>query len=208
MLTIANLTFSYDAAVSFTYDMAVAAGSITALQGPSGVGKTTLLELIAGFQTPTSGTLEWRGQDIAHLPPWERPITTVFQSDNLFEHLDCRDNVLIGMGAENRPSRATMDRVDACFDRLGIAGLQDRLPGEISGGQQQRVALVRALMRAKPILLLDESFSALDWDLRKGCFDALQDIVTAENSAALLVSHDERDAAYLNCDVVKLGATL
>ena len=206
MLAIEQLRFSYSPDVSFTYDMTVPVGAITALQGPSGVGKTTLLELIAGFQTPASGRILWHGTDISHLPPWERPITTVFQADNLFEHLDCRHNVLIGMGAEKHPSHATIDAVDHCFERLGIAGLQQRLPNEISGGQQQRVALVRALMRAKPILLLDESFSALDWDLRRGCFDALRDIVTSEQIAALLVSHDERDASYLDCAVARLGA--
>lgn len=205
MLTIEQLRFSYSADVSFTYDLDVAIGSITALQGPSGVGKTTLLELIAGFQMPASGTIAWRGADISHLPPWERPITTVFQADNLFGHLDCMANVLIGMGMEKRPSKATLAAVDHCFERLGIAGLQRRMPHQISGGQQQRVALVRALMRARPILLLDESFSALDWDLRTGCFDALQDIVASEQIAALLVSHDERDAAYLGCAVAKLG---
>ena len=89
---------------------------------------------------------------------------------------------------------------------LGIGGLQSRLPDEISGGQQQRVALARAMLRNRPILLLDESFSALDWSTREGCFDALRDLATTRQMAVLIVSHDERDAAYLGCDVMRLEA--
>ncbi|MDA7599621.1 ATP-binding cassette domain-containing protein [Alphaproteobacteria bacterium] len=210
MLRIEQLKFSYDQETQFCYDLSVGEGAITAIQGPSGVGKTTLLELVAGFATPASGSVKWRDQEISHLSPWERPITTVFQADNLFAHMNCQANVLIGVGAEKNPKPELIDAVDACFQRLGIAGLQSRLPAEISGGQQQRVALARALIRAqmlaKPVLLLDESFSALDWDLRAGCFDALKDLAESENVAALLVSHDERDAAYLGCDVVRLAS--
>ena len=95
-------------------------------------------------------------------------------------------------------------QIDEAFIRLGIDDLQARLPSAISGGQQQRVALARALLRNQPILLLDESFSALDWDTRTGCFDALMSLCEDRGMAVILVSHDDRDANYLGCDVLSL----
>jgi thiamine transport system ATP-binding protein len=206
MLRIEGLRFSWGEDFHFTYDLSVASGEILAVQGPSGVGKTTLLELIAGFQTPTAGNLTWDDKDLVPLPPWQRPVTTVFQADNLFSHLSCLDNVLIGLGPEERPTPALHTYIDEYFTQLGLEGLQSRMPSQISGGQQQRVALVRALIRARPILLLDESFSALDWDMRKECFDAMKTVVASHEMAALLVSHDTRDAEYLGCRELRLAA--
>jgi thiamine transport system ATP-binding protein len=206
MLRIEGLRFSWGEDFHFTYDLSVASGEILAVQGPSGVGKTTLLELIAGFQTPAAGNLTWDDKDLVPLPPWQRPVTTVFQADNLFSHLSCLDNVLIGLGPEERPTPALHTYIDEYFTQLGLEGLQSRMPSQISGGQQQRVALVRALIRARPILLLDESFSALDWDMRKECFDALKTVVASHEMAALLVSHDTRDAEYLGCQELRLAA--
>ena len=206
MLRIEGLRFSWGEDFHFTYDLSVASGEILAVQGPSGVGKTTLLELIAGFQTPTAGNLTWDDKDLVPLPPWQRPVTTVFQAGNLFSHLSCLDNVLIGLGPEERPTPALHTYIDEYFTQLGLEGLQSRMPSQISGGQQQRVALVRALIRARPILLLDESFSALDWDMRKECFDALKTVVASHEMAALLVSHDTRDAEYLGCRELRLAA--
>lgn len=201
MLEISNVQFQRPG-LTFSYDLSVKAGDILAVQGPSGVGKTTLLDLIAGFEAPHSGSIAWQGQDFLAAPPWDRPVTTVFQSDNLFEHLSCAANVAIGLDASKRHDSAAIDNA---FQRLGIGGLQNRLPGTISGGQQQRVALARALLRGKPVLLLDESFSALDWTTRQGCFDSLREIAMADQMAVLFVSHDSRDAAYLGCKTLLLG---
>ena len=200
MLEVDRLSFERPGGLAFHYDFTLAAGEILAVQGPSGVGKTTLLDLIAGFESHLTGRLAWDGIEFSTLPPWERPVTTVFQSDNLFAHLSCRENVTIALDG----ATIAATEVDGAFARLDIDGLQARLPEEISGGQQQRVALVRALLRDRPILLLDESFSALDWPTRRGCFDALQEIATTRRMAVIIVSHDERDAAYLECDVLKL----
>ncbi len=198
MLQVENLEFSWEPGAVLSYDLSVSNGEILAVRGSSGVGKTTLLELIAGFQQPDRGRILWKDKDLTELPPWERPVTSVFQSDNLFGHLSCFDNVVIGLGGR-RADDALRQQINECFDLLGLQGLQQRLPSEISGGQQQRVALARALIRAKPILLLDESFSALDWTIRQGCFDALRAVVDAHDMATLLVSHDDRDAEYLEC---------
>ncbi len=204
MLKIEEIRFNWGEDLHFTYGLSIARGEILALQGRSGVGKTTLLELIAGFQAPTAGNLTWDGVDLLALPPWQRPVTTVFQADNLFAHLTCFNNVLIGLGPEEKPTPDLLERIHDYFVQLGLTGLQHRMPSQISGGQQQRVALVRALIRARPILLLDESFSALDWDMRQECFDALKTVVKSHDMAALLVSHDTRDAAYLGCRELRL----
>lgn len=205
MLQIKNVQFAWPGGDRLTYDLTIEAGAIIALHGASGVGKSTLLELIAGFETPDRGEILWQDRRLNDLSPWDRPVTTVFQSDNLFAHLTCIENILIAIGADKNTAPDTLSAIHASFDQLGLTGLQDRLPGHISGGQQQRVALVRAMMRQKPILLLDESFSALDWDLRTECFDALQTVVQTHNMAAILVSHDLRDADYLGCATHRLS---
>jgi len=202
MLEVDKMIFERPEGLKFFYDFTLMAGDILAVQGPSGIGKTTLLDLIAGFETPTSGRLAWNSAEFSLRPPWERPVTTVFQSDNLFAHLSCKENVTVALDGND----ITPGQVDEAFARLDIDGLQHRLPGDISGGQQQRVALVRALLRDRPVLLLDESFSALDWTTRQGCFDALQEIAMMRQMAVILVSHDERDAAYLGCNVLNLAS--
>ena len=204
MLQIDGLCFNWTEDLHFTYGLCVARGEILAIQGQSGVGKTTLLELIAGFQVPTAGKLAWDGLDLLALPPWQRPVTTVFQADNLFAHLTCLNNVLVGLGTKEKLRPNLLNQIQDYFEQLGLTGLQHRMPSQISGGQQQRVAFVRALMRARPILLLDESFSALDLEMRQECFDVLKTVVKSQNMAVLLVSHDRRDAEYLECRELRL----
>jgi thiamine transport system ATP-binding protein len=204
MLDVQNLAFSRSGDLHFHYEFQVQPAEILAIQGPSGVGKTTLLDLIAGFETQDGGSISWQGKAFHNEMPWDRPVTTVFQSDNLFDHLTCERNVSIGITGTS----VSQQRLDSAFVELGIDGLQTRLPNQISGGQQQRVALARALLRDQPMLLLDESFSALDWDMRTGCFDALKDLCNTRGMSILLVSHDDRDAAYLGCKIMRLSATV
>lgn len=204
MLDVQNLAFSRSGDLHFYYEFQVQPAEILAIQGPSGVGKTTLLDLIAGFETQHGGSISWQGKAFHNEMPWDRPVTTVFQSDNLFDHLTCEHNVSIGITGTS----VSQQRLDSAFVELGIDGLQTRLPNQISGGQQQRVALARALLRDQPMLLLDESFSALDWDMRTGCFDALKDLCNTRGMSILLVSHDDRDAAYLGCKIMRLSAAV
>ena len=204
MLDVQNLTFSRSGDLHFHYEFQVQPAEILAIQGPSGVGKTTLLDLIAGFETQDGGSISWQGKAFHNEMPWDRPVTTVFQSDNLFDHLTSARNVSIGITGTSLSQQG----LDSAFVELGIDGLQTRLPSQISGGQQQRVALARALLRDQPVLLLDESFSALDWDMRTGCFDALKDLCNTRGMSVLLVSHDDRDAAYLGCKIMRLSAAV
>ena len=204
MLDVQNLAFSRSGDLHFHYEFQVQPAEILAIQGPSGVGKTTLLDLIAGFETQDGGSISWQGKAFHNEMPWDRPVTTVFQSDNLFDHLTSARNVSIGITGTSLSQQG----LDSAFVELGIDGLQTRLPSQISGGQQQRVALARALLRDQPMLLLDESFSALDWNMRTGCFDALKDLCNTRGMSVLLVSHDDRDAAYLGCKIMRLSAAV
>ena len=111
MLQIEGLCFNWSEDLHFTYGLSVARGEILALQGRSGVGKTTLLELIAGFQTPTAGKLTWDDIDLLALQPWQRPVTTVFQADNLFAHLTCLDTVLVGRGPKEKKRPNLLDQI-------------------------------------------------------------------------------------------------
>ena len=150
------------------YSLTVAAGSLCAVVGPSGGGKTTLLHMVAGFETPESGTLSFAGQDLRPLPPARRPVAIVFQDHNLFPHLTAARNVALGVRPSLRLSEAEQGLVDETLSAVGLDGFANRRPGEMSGGQRQRVALARALVSHRPLLLLDEPFSSLDPGLRRG----------------------------------------
>lgn len=180
------------------YSLTVPAGSMCAVVGPSGGGKTTLLHMIAGFETPVSGSLRFDGQDLAPLRPAERPIAMLFQDHNLFPHLTARENVGLGVRPSLRLSRAERDRVAAALAAVDLGDLADRRPGEMSGGQRQRVALARALVTEKPLLLLDEPFAALDPGLRRSMIK-LVDRIRRERAMTVVITihtpEDVRDIA-------------
>ena len=198
MLRIDGLRFSWGENFHFTYNLSVASGEILAVQGPSGVGKTTLLELIAGFQTPTAGNLTWDDKDLVPLPPWQRPVTTVFQADNLFSHLSCLDNVLIGLGPEERPTPALHTYIDEYFTQLGLEGLQSRMPSQISGGQQQRVAIARALMHQPKLVLADEPTGNLDEATSNTVIELLMSAALNAGATLVVVTHSASIASHLS----------
>ncbi len=210
MLEVRDLAFSYAGTppAEFSFNLIVAHGEIVVVSGRSGAGKTTLLNLIAGFLTPDRGRVICQGQDLAGMAPADRPLSMIFQDDNLFEHLTCRLNVALGLRPSLSLSKAEWQAVDAAMDELGILAVQRRLPRAISGGQQQRVALARALIRAewqnRKLLLFDEPFSALDPDTRVDCIDRVKHLVANNNMAALMVSHNQDDAIGLNATEIKL----
>ena len=210
MLEVKDLAFSYAGTppAEFSFNLIVARGEIVVVSGRSGAGKTTLLNLIAGFLTPDRGRVICQGQDLTGMAPADRPLSMIFQDDNLFEHLTCRLNVALGLRPSLSLCKAEWQAVDAAIDELGILAVQQRLPRAISGGQQQRVALARALIRAewqnRKLLLFDEPFSALDPDTRVDCIDRVKHLVANNNMAALMVSHNQDDAIGLNATEIKL----
>lgn len=175
-------------------DLTVKAGGITAVMGPSGAGKSTLLSAIAGFLAPASGRILWQGQDITGLDPAARPVTMLFQDQNLFPHLTVAQNVGLGLSPALRLTAADRARVEEALGHTGLQGLGARKPAQLSGGQQSRVALARALLRARPLLLLDEPFAALGPALKAEMLDLVAEIAGETGATVLMVSHDPEDA--------------
>ena len=184
-----------DMDLSFSLD--VSAGECVAVIGPSGAGKSTLLALIAGFETPTSGRVSIEGRDVTALEPALRPVSIVFQEHNLFPHLDVAANVGLGLHPALRLNREDHAEIVGALERVGLAGLNHRRPGQLSGGQRQRVALARALVRRRPVLLLDEPFAALGPALRHEMLDLLGRLRTDRGLAVLMVSHHPADAHHI-----------
>ena len=179
---------------AFCFDFTLARGELLVLVGPSGAGKSTLLDLLGGFIHPDSGALRWQGQDLLVLPPADRPFTTLFQSNNLFDHLTVRQNIGLGVRANLRLNPEQWQSVHHAAARLGLETLLDKLPPQLSGGQQQRVALARCLVRQRPFLLLDEPFSALDPALRHEMLREVQRVAHEQQIGVLLISHHPEEA--------------
>ena len=188
-----NVAFSYgETAMSF--DLDVEASEIVAIMGPSGSGKSTLLNLVAGFEAPSSGRILIGGEDAAGLPPAQRPVSMVFQENNLFSHLDVARNVGLGRSPSLRLTGADRADIAAALARTGLAGKERRRPAELSGGERQRVALSRVLVRDRPVLLLDEPFASLGPALRREMLDLLRDLHAERRMTILMVTHHPDDA--------------
>jgi thiamine transport system ATP-binding protein len=177
-----------------TANWSAAPGQIVALIGPSGAGKSTLLMTIAGFLGPSAGVVRWQGQDITGLPPAQRPVSILFQDQNLFPHLTISQNLGLALSPKLRLDNAQTAHVDTALDRLGLTGLGARRPADLSGGQQGRAALGRVLLQNKPILLLDEPFAALGPALKSDLLELVRDLVADTRALVLLVTHDPKDA--------------
>ncbi|MBR9869530.1 MAG: ATP-binding cassette domain-containing protein [Gammaproteobacteria bacterium] len=197
MLDVEHLRFRYPGqAEGWEYHFSLAPGQCVAIHGASGSGKTTLLNLIAGFLEPESGQILWKGEPIQNLKPWNRPVTSVFQEHNLFEHLDVATNIGLGLHPGLKLTPEQKKCIDKGLERTGLAGFGSRMPGDLSGGQRQRVALVRAILRRQPLLLLDEPLTGLDNDAKT----ALRAMLLEEKSrgvALILASHDKDDRKLL-----------
>jgi len=169
-------------------------GEIFALLGSSGCGKTTLLRMLAGFETPTSGQILLDGLDLAGLPPYLRPINMMFQSYALFPHLTVWENVAFGLKREGMPKDATAQRVEAMLKLVQLQKYAKRKPHQLSGGQQQRVALARSLAKRPQLMLLDEPLGALDKKLREETQVELVNIIHEVGVTCVMVTHDQEEA--------------
>jgi len=168
------------------------------LLGPSGCGKTTLLRAFAGFEHPSQGSILLYGEDIAHLPPYQRPINTVFQNYALFPHMTVAGNIAFGLEMQGKPKAEIEETVDRMLDLVQMQPMRDRLTSQISGGQQQRVALARALAPSPKVLLLDEPLSALDYKLRKEMQIELKRLQSETGITFIFVTHDQEEALTMS----------
>lgn len=178
-------------------DFDIKAESFCAVLGPSGAGKSTLLSVLAGFEALERGRIILDGVDVTGLPPDARPVSMVFQDNNVFPHLSVAQNVALGVSPSLRLSTAQGKSVAEALDHVQLTALAAKRPGEISGGERQRVALARVLVRAKKILLLDEAFAALDPGLRQNMMLRVVEIARLRKLTVLMVTHqpDEVRAA-------------
>ncbi|MFH9423521.1 ABC transporter ATP-binding protein [Streptomyces sp. NPDC017529] len=173
-------------------DLTVPAGSFFALLGASGCGKTTTLRMIAGLEEPSAGTVELAGRDVTALPPYKRPVNTVFQNYALFPHLDIYENVAFGL--RRRGIKSVRKQVEEMLDLVELGPMARRKPQQLSGGQQQRVAVARALINHPQVLLLDEPLGALDLKLRRQMQLELKRIQTEVGITFVHVTHDQEEA--------------
>ena len=196
MLKLTDVTWLYQH-LPMRFTLTAQQGEMIAILGPSGAGKSTLLNLIAGFLPPARGAMTINGHDHTHTPPSQRPVSMLFQENNLFTHLTVRQNIGLGMDPGLKLTAAQRERLEDIARQMGLMDFIDRLPGELSGGQRQRVALARCLVREQPILLLDEPFSALDPALRQEMLQLVKDVCQQKQLTMLMVSHSVEDAARI-----------
>ncbi|ODS22681.1 spermidine/putrescine ABC transporter ATP-binding protein [Candidatus Endobugula sertula] len=179
-------------------DLEVLCGEFFTLLGPSGCGKTTLLRLIAGFEYPTEGEIHLFGKNIANLPPFKRPVNTVFQNYALFPHLTVAENVAFGLQGLKKAKSEVAEIVTEMLEMVHLGHLADRHPDKLSGGQRQRIALARALAPRPEVLLLDEPLSALDLKLRQAMREELKRIQEQTGITFIFVTHDQEEALAMS----------
>jgi spermidine/putrescine transport system ATP-binding protein len=189
-----------------TVSVSIRENEFFTLLGPSGCGKTTLLRLIAGFDFPTAGEILLHGQDIAPLPPFKRPVNTVFQSYALFPHMTVAQNIGFGLEMLGKPKAEIEARVAQMLKLVKMEALKARRTSQISGGQQQRVALARALAPQPKVLLLDEPLSALDYKLRKEMQIELKRLQHETGITFIFVTHDQEEALTMSDRIAVMSA--
>ena len=183
----------------------IAKGEIFALLGSSGCGKTTLLRMLAGFETPTSGHIVLNGQDLAGIAPYDRPLNMMFQSYALFPHLSVWDNIAFGLRREKLPRDVVAERVEAMLKLVQLGKFGQRKPHQLSGGQQQRVALARSLAKTPQLLLLDEPLGALDKKLREETQIELVNIIHSVGVTCVMVTHDQEEAMTMTSRIAVMS---
>ena len=187
-------------------DLQIQRGEFFSLLGPSGCGKTTLLRLIAGFEATTEGQILINAQDIASLPPYKRPVNTVFQHYSLFPHMNIFQNIAFGLERKRIPKDQIQRTVADVLDLVQLTGFEKRRPAQLSGGQKQRVALARALVCHPEVLLLDEPLGALDMKLRKEMQVELKNLQEKLKITFIFVTHDQEEALVMSDRIAVMNA--
>ena len=182
-------------------DLDIGQGELFCILGGSGCGKTTLLRMLAGFETPTSGSIEIDGADITKQAPYNRPVNMMFQSYALFPHMTVSKNISYGLRKDGVAKAEIEKRVDEMLDLVQLSDLKKRKPDQLSGGQRQRVALARALIKRPKVLLLDEPLAALDKKLRERTQFELMNIQDELGITFVVVTHDQEEAMILSSRV-------
>nr|WP_281434627.1 putrescine ABC transporter ATP-binding subunit PotG [Erwinia phyllosphaerae] len=195
LLEIRNLTKSFEGQHAVDdVNLTIYKGEIFALLGASGCGKSTLLRMLAGFEAPTSGQIMLDGQDLSHVPPYQRPINMMFQSYALFPHMTVEQNIAFGLKQDRLPKNEIADRVAEMLTLVHMQEYAKRKPHQLSGGQRQRVALARSLAKRPKLLLLDEPMGALDKKLRDRMQLEVVDILERVGATCVMVTHDQEEA--------------
>jgi spermidine/putrescine ABC transporter ATP-binding subunit len=207
-IALKNLTKSFPKAGRVVNDVSlnIQQGEFITLLGPSGCGKTTTLRLIAGFEFPDVGSVHVADVDVTNLPPYKRPVNTVFQDYALFPHMTVDQNVGYGMRIAGVPRLEIKDRVAAALQMVDLSEKATARPSELSGGQKQRVALARAIVRRPKVLLLDEPLSALDAKLREAMQVELKHLHQQLGITFLLVTHDQTEAMVMSDRILIMEA--
>nr|WP_154325145.1 putrescine ABC transporter ATP-binding subunit PotG [Pantoea sp. 201603H] len=195
LLEIRNLTKSFDGQHAVDdVSLTIYQGEIFALLGASGCGKSTLLRMLAGFESPTQGQIVLDGQDLSHVPPYQRPINMMFQSYALFPHMTVEQNIAFGLKQDRLPKDEIKHRVEEMLTLVHMQEFAKRKPHQLSGGQRQRVALARSLAKRPKLLLLDEPMGALDKKLRDRMQLEVVDILERVGATCVMVTHDQEEA--------------
>jgi putrescine transport system ATP-binding protein len=187
-------------------DLAIHKGEFFSLLGASGCGKTTLLRMLAGFETPTTGRILIDGQDVTAVPPYERPVNMMFQSYALFPHMSVADNIAFGLKQDGLPKAVIKDKVAASLDLVQMGRFASRKPHQLSGGQRQRVALARCIAKEPKVVLLDEPLAALDKKLREATQLELVNIQDRVGITFVMVTHDQGEAMTMSSRIGVMNA--
>jgi putative spermidine/putrescine transport system ATP-binding protein len=206
-ISVRGLTKRYGDVVAVDgIDLEIAAGEFFTMLGPSGSGKTTTLRMIAGFEIPDEGTIELAGADVSRLPPYERPVNTVFQDYALFPHMSVRENVEYGLMVKKVKKGERRARAAEALEMVRLGGFGERKPAQLSGGQRQRIALARAIVNHPRVLLLDEPLGALDLKLREQLQIELKQIQNGLGMTFVYVTHDQEEALTMSDRIAVFNA--
>ncbi|MDH4102439.1 MAG: ABC transporter ATP-binding protein [Thermoleophilia bacterium] len=198
-ISVSGLTKRYGDVVAVdAIDLDIARGEFFTMLGPSGSGKTTTLRMIAGFEIPDEGTIELAGEDVSRLPPYDRPVNTVFQDYALFPHMTVQQNVEYGLMVRKVKRGERRQRAGEALEMVQLSAHGDRKPSQLSGGQRQRVALARAIVNRPKVLLLDEPLGALDLKLRQEMQIELKSIQREVGITFVYVTHDQEEALTMS----------